>query len=293
MYTQFFGNYLLSRGAVTTQQLVDAIKEQSSAHIKLGTLAIHSGYMTASEVENIIIMQTHQDKRFGELAISEGYLTDAQVHELIECQNPDFLLLGQILIEKGIMTHAEFETYLIDYQSENEVTDFDISTETQEQVATLIKNFLKVDQYTENEYIIHYLTLLFNNLVRFIGDDFTPLNPMVSSDIPINYCIAQEISGPIKILSALNMDENTAVQFASQYVGDTFDSFDEYVKASVEDFLNLHNGLFNVNMSNEHSIELTLAPPKLINDPSIKSEGITYLLPIAYSFGILYFVVSY
>ena len=82
MYTQFFGNYLLEKDIITTEQLLDALQEQSKVHLKLGTLAIHEGYMTAGEVDNIIIMQTHQDKKFGELAIEEGYLTEEQVNAL-------------------------------------------------------------------------------------------------------------------------------------------------------------------------------------------------------------------
>ena len=39
--------------------------------------------------------------------------------------------------------------------------------------------------------------------------------------------------------------------------------FDEYVSASMEDFLNLHNGLYSVNMSNDYSMELHLQPPVL------------------------------
>ena len=100
MYTQFFGNFLLSRGVVTSEQLINAIKEESTTHIKLGTLAIHAGYMTASEADNIIIMQTHEDKRFGELAVQGGYMTEEQVNSLLKMQKPDYLLLGQILIEK-------------------------------------------------------------------------------------------------------------------------------------------------------------------------------------------------
>ncbi len=78
----FFGNYLLEKDIITTEQLLDALQEQSKVHLKLGTLAIHEGYMTAGEVDNIIIMQTHQDKKFGELAIEEGYLTEEQVNAL-------------------------------------------------------------------------------------------------------------------------------------------------------------------------------------------------------------------
>ena len=43
MYSQFFGSYLLRRGAITPEQLTHAISQSSAAHIKLGTLAIHKG----------------------------------------------------------------------------------------------------------------------------------------------------------------------------------------------------------------------------------------------------------
>lgn len=293
MYTQFFGNYLLSRNAVTPEQLMDAMKEESSAHIKLGTLAIHSGYMTASEVNDIFVMQTHQDKRFGELAVENGFLTEAQVKELIESQSPDYLLLGQILIEKGYLTHTDFETLLLDYQSENEIGEEDGNTPDQQHITTLLQNFLKEDELRDSKYAVQYLALLFNNLVRFIGADFTPLDPIPCDEIPVNYCIMQHIDGSIRITSGLDLDTDTAVAFASHYVGDTFEQFDEYVRASVEDFLNLHNGLFNVNMSNENSIELQLAPPELVENDILKPEGKAFLIPVAYSFGILTFILSF
>ena len=62
MYTQFFGNYLLSQGYVTQEQLFEAMQKQSSQRMKLGTLAMHAGLMTAAEVDQIVILQTHYDK---------------------------------------------------------------------------------------------------------------------------------------------------------------------------------------------------------------------------------------
>ena len=44
MYAQFFGNYLLSHGVVTREQLLETMHRKSSTKIKLGTLAIHAGY---------------------------------------------------------------------------------------------------------------------------------------------------------------------------------------------------------------------------------------------------------
>lgn len=83
--------------------------------------------MTANEVDNVIISQTHNDCRFGDLAVREGYLTQEQVDELVKTQYPDFLLLGQTLVEEGYINNAQLETLITDYESENEITDLDIS----------------------------------------------------------------------------------------------------------------------------------------------------------------------
>ena len=80
MYAQFFGNYLLSKRAVTAEQVIQAMEEQHIRHLKVGTLAIHAGYMSTSQVDDILMRQSqNQGKRFGELAIEAGYLNKEQL----------------------------------------------------------------------------------------------------------------------------------------------------------------------------------------------------------------------
>jgi hypothetical protein len=88
------------------------------------------------------------------------------------------------------------------------------------------------------------------------------------------------------------MDEPTAVAFASRYVGDEFLEYDEYVRASMEDFLNLHNGLFVVNASNVASLELTITAPETVTDPVIAFENRTYHFPVLYSFGTVHYILE-
>ncbi|WP_075719903.1 chemotaxis protein CheX [Roseburia sp. 499] len=290
MYTQFFGNFLINKGIITAEQLMEALKIQSSAHQKLGTLAIHEGYMSANEVEDVYIMQTHYDKRFGELAIKLGYLTQKQVNELLKLQLPDYMKLGQVLIDQNLITNTDLENLVAEYRSAYEIYDLNIALEQQELVDKLLSSFCSQENITEPERLIPYLTLLFNNLIRFIGEDFTPLDIIPMPEIPINFCVYQEIEGTL--LSALDMEPQTAIAFANKYVGDTFTELDEYVQASVEDFLNLHNGLYTVNMSNEHSVELKLEPPMVQEHPTLSTDSLAYLLPIVYPFGRINFIIS-
>ncbi|MEG0805003.1 MAG: chemotaxis protein CheX [Lachnospiraceae bacterium] len=292
MFTQLFGNFLLSKGVLTTSQLVNALKKQSDTHIKLGTLAIHAGLMSASMVDRIIVLQTHQDQKFGELAIEEGYLTAEQVSELLASQTPDYLLLGQILVEEKILSHEAFQKLLSDYQTENEIYDLSNGNDQFDSINQLICKFCEFGDLENADKIVAYLQLLFNNFIRFIGDDYTPITITPLKEYRTNHCAIQEINGEFSLFSALDMDVATAVAFASRYVGENFESYDDYVEASMEDFLNLHNGLFNVNMSNSYSTELSLAPPEMHSIEILSPGPSTYLLPIAFSFGTVNFILS-
>ena len=271
MYAQFFGNYLLANHVVTGDQ------KKSSEHLKLGTLAMHAGYMTANEVDQIVIMQTHQDSRFGELAIHEGYLTEAQVAELLQSQSPDFLQLGQTLVDEGLIDNQKLQSLIIDYESQNEIYEDDYSNETQESIDHLVENFFVIAERSLSSFEISFLRLLFTNLVRFIGDDFTPVNPYVCKEYPTNYCVSQKINGRFSLKTYIDMPETACIAFASRYVGETFTAFDEYVQSSLED-------------SNEFSIELALDPPMVETDELLTFKSETYLLPIVYPFGTIHFI---
>lgn len=290
MYTQFFGNFLINKGVINTEQLMEAIKISASTHQKLGTLAIHAGYMSANEVEDVYIMQTHYDKRFGELAIKLGYLTQKQIDELLEFQLPDFMKLGQVLVEKGWISNVDLENLVAEYRSAYEIYDLNLVIEQQDLVSKLLSSFCSQEGLGDSEQFIPYLTLFFNNLIRFIGEDFTPLDIIPMPEVPTNFCVSQQITDTL--LSALDMEPQTAIAFASKYVDEEFTEFDEYVLASAEDFLNLHNGLYAVNMSNEHSVELNLEPPVIQEHTTLSTNSPAYLLPIVYPFGRINFIFS-
>lgn len=291
MYAQFFGNYLLSHNIITQEQLICAMQKKASQHLRLGTLAIHAGYMTGEEVDLIVIMQTHQDKRFGELAVTEGYLTQAQVTELLKAQKANFLLLGQALVDDGIISNTELQSLILDYQSANEISDIDFSEETRETITRLVQNFFTTARHPLSTIEISYIRLLLNNMVRFIGDDFTLVSPSECKEYPTNYCVSQSVIGNnYSFRTYIDLPEPACVAFASRYVGDSFNSFDEYVQASLEDFLNLHNGLFIVNTSNDYGIEMQLDVPTVQQEVLATFEHEAYLIPIIYPFGTIHII---
>lgn len=291
MYTQFFGNYLLTNGYVTKEQLFDAMKKQEEAHMRLGTLAIHKGLMTTDAVEEIVILQTHESKKFGELAVENGYLTEDELTDLLQEQSPDFLLLAQILVDDGIISPVEMDSIIATYKDDNEIIELDMTADQHDIIMNQIDN-LFIDYENLAEECKSYFELLFNDFIRFVGEDFTTLPAEKVDVFPVDCASTQTVLGKYNIKSIISMDEETAIAFASRYVGESFIEYDEYVQASLEDFLNLHNGLFIVNVSNSDSIELNITAPEKIEDPIIDFANETLHFQVMYSFGLVHFLIE-
>lgn len=292
MFAQFFGSYLLNHNAVSPNELTAAIAMLADTHIKLGTLAMHMGYMTAAEVDEVCFLQTREDKRFGEIALERNYLFDDQLDELLKTQIPDYLLLGQTLVDMGCLTNSDLEELMVGYQGESQLDEDAAANETTETTTKLLTNFFREAGKEISEYALMYMNLIFNNLIRFIGEDFTPLAPVPCTEYEINCCVTQHITGAINCTSSIDMTQDVAVDFASRYAKMDFSEFDEYVEASLEDFLNLHNGLFSVNMSNTYAEELTLDPPVQETEKVLHLSDESFVIPVIYPFGTVYLLLT-
>ena len=293
MFTQFLGNYLLQKGLVTKDQLFNAMSRLSQTHIKLGTIAIHEGLMTANEVDECLYVQTREDKRFGEIAIERGYLKESQVEELLSKQTPDFILLGQNLVEDGVFSYEELERIIFDYKNEAELYDLSLDVENQDTIEGIISKFFLMAEMPSNELNVMYLELMFNSLIRFIGEDFTPLSPIILEEFPITFGVSQSIKSEHEFVTHIDCDRETAIAFSSRYAKEEFNEFNEYIVAALEDFLNLHNGLFIVNASNQLSKNIALEPPVITEEGVLYGPNKCVDFPVAYPFGTVHLLVCF
>ena len=293
MFTQFLGNYLLQKGIVTRDQLFNAMARLSQTHIKLGTIAIHEGLMTANEVDECLYIQTREDKRFGEIAVARGYLSEENVSDLLSKQTPDYILLGQNLVEDGIISYEDLERIIFDYKADNELYDLELDVENSGLIQSIIEKFFIMAEMPANELNVMYLELMFNSLIRFIGEDFSPLTPMIVDEYPITFGVSQAVIGDRDYITHIDCDRETAIAFASRYAKEDFSEFNEYVVAALEDFLNLHNGLYIVNVSNQQSKNIELAPPEITEEGVLMGTNKCVDFPVAYPFGIVHLIVSY
>lgn len=291
MFTQFFGNYLLRRQLVTAEQLSEALQLQKNTRLKLGVLAINAGLMNADQVERAHARQQQVDKRIGEVIVEMGFLTQEQVDALFKTQPSGHLLLGQTLVDKGYMTNAQFESALNAYKEENSLSDADMNDANESSVLKLVNKFYNFTSDSDSEYMSDYVSLIFKNLVRFIGDDFTPVDPFALTG-PINNVVLQNISGGKNMTTLIYAEKPTLEVFASRFAKEELIDDEEYIQACVSEFINLHNGLFAVNVSNDTGVELQLEPQCYYPSMDIKGLSKACVVPVNYPFGTINFVVA-
>lgn len=290
MFTQFFGNYLLNKGLVSASQLSDALSVQKQTRLKLGVLAINAGYMTAEQVDMVHAAQQKVDKRIGDIACEMGFLTEEKVMELLRSQGAAHLQLGQALVDSGAMTNAQFADALKGYKTENSLNDVDFTDPNGEKLNDIIAAFYRFDGEDKGELLTEYVTLLFKNIIRFIGDDFTPLAFEKLPSVRVNFSAKQAMNGALVCSTYLEAPEQAYISFATRYAGEDIVEPDEMADASCGEFLNLHNGLYCVNISNERDMEIKLEPQDYIRSESI--SGPVYRIPLVFPFGTVNFLIT-
>lgn len=125
MSVKFFGQFLLERVALTSEQLLEAVSYQENRNRRFGKYAESKGFLEAHEVERLNEEQKNTDLMIGELAVKLGMLTSIQVNEILTMQRNDHVQLGQILVMKGFIDEATLEAELEAFREDQSPYDDD------------------------------------------------------------------------------------------------------------------------------------------------------------------------
>lgn len=271
MFSQFFGHYLLNQGLLTREQLTDALEFQQTVHVKFGVIAVDEGFLTPDQVEKVHEMQKQVDKRFGEIAVDLGFLTEEQVEVMLSVQKQNHLLLAQALVDKEYMTIEQFSNALNDYKKEYSLSDDKFEAIKRGDIDELVNNILNVEESNKVEKYGKYLSLFAKNMIRFIDEQVyfeLSMNQDLSKE---NWLVHQKIVGEAPLFTAISASEEVFLYIASVYAEEELTEVDELAQASVSEFLNLHNGIYLVNMSNE-GIELNMNPQEVNQQATVEGE---------------------
>jgi CheY-specific phosphatase CheX len=251
MSAKFFGQFLLEKGRITSQQLVDALEYQKAVNPPIGALALEHGMLTANQVY-AVLKQLKNDKQFGELAVAMGMLSAAQVNELKQMQSSHKILLGEALIAKGYISVEALERELKEYKKAEERT------------------FAQIDA-SFNEIANKHIVRTFTDLMVMMFTDFGG-----QQDIKVEQCetgkekvrlfrwvISQKIAGEdVEFNCLLSVPPKLLLQMASTMLDQTVSTADDLALDATKEFVNIANGNACAKLS-EDGVNLTMQPPEV------------------------------
>lgn len=143
MGATFFGQYLLSKGVIDRDALIDAINTQRKLNLSLTELAVRHGYLEEQQADEILSRYRKTESTLEDLCLESGYLNRDQLDELIRVQSSDWMRIGAALVAGGHLSCEEVEDHLevfheIQRRAENQIeADFSACREP-ETVRTVV-----------------------------------------------------------------------------------------------------------------------------------------------------------
>ncbi|QGQ93996.1 hypothetical protein EHS13_03270 [Paenibacillus psychroresistens] len=283
MFAQYFGQFLFNHALVTGAELESAMIAQKETRVKLGVLAINHSHMTSDQVETVQIAQMRVDKKFGEIAVELGFLTEELVNTLLSSQKSAHLILGQTLIDQGVLSYEAFAEALNKYKQEYSLSDEQFNLIVNGNIETLLEAVLSKGGFTEQDALSDYISLFAKSLIRFVDSNIRLELISIEEKVAYDWVAQQAIlSGDHSgsRITAIGGSEAAFLQLASMYAQESIEEPDEMMKASVGEFLNLHNGIYLVNRSND-GVELDMLPQTVTQqDELVANTPITAVIRI-------------
>lgn len=252
MSMRFFGQYLLEKGRITSQQLLDALECQKSVATPIGVLALERGLLSAEQIKQILQQQRKTNQRFGEIAVSLGFLTQAQVDELLSTQEISHRLkLGEVLLAKQYVTPETLAKELKEYNKEAERFAAEVSA--------------AFSSIAHNHIVKTFTDLLLMMFTRFGKQDIIIERCETGKDKVrlFRWVISQKIAGEdVEFNCLLSVPPKLLLQMASTMLDEQVRTADELALDATKEFVNIANGNACAKLS-ENGINLRLTPPEV------------------------------
>lgn len=251
MSVKFFGQFLLERGRILKEELMDALDFQKSVNVKLGTLALDAGYLKAEQIEGIHGEQQRTDKMFGEIALEQNLLSPEQLEELLVIQKNERITLGEALVQKGYLTLGDLEVELNAYKEEQKGYTV--------QARQAIEN-LKGTQIAET-----FLDVTAKLLLRLVDMEVQPIESHNDKEriAPFMWNVYQQFFGDTDGTYIISLSDEPFLKIASQVAHEKIWEVNDFAKDSVMEFANIVVGNTASKLSQE-DIKVDLKPSKVV-----------------------------
>lgn len=275
MFSQLMCNYLIEKGVITEAITREVLAEQSSARVRLGTIAVAEKMLTEKQADEINHLQTQMDMRFGDIAVDKGYLTAEQVSTLLEKQGNSYMKFVQLITEKTSLTVVEVEEKVEAFRKERGFTEAELVALKQDDIDAIVPVFA----FATKPFVTDLVGLILRNITRFVTTDFYIDRIRRVSEFDYKFMSGQVVSGDHTIHLGFAADDSIEgiCLLASKYAGERFTEVCDEVADAVGEFANINNGLLASELS-EKGVDIDMEPPfTYINQTA---EGSAYIVNV-------------
>lgn len=251
MSVKFFGQFLLERGRILKEELMDALDFQKSVNVKLGTLALDAGYLKAEQIEGIHAEQQRTDKMFGEIALEQNLLSPEQLEELLVIQKNERITLGEALVQKGYLTLGDLEVELNAYKEEQKGYTVKAREAVENLQGTLVAET--------------FLDVTAKLLLRLADMEVQPIESHNDKErvAPFMWNVYQQFFGDTDGTYIISLSDEPFLKIASQVAHEKIWEVNDFAKDSVMEFANIVVGNTASKLSQE-GIKVDLKPSKVV-----------------------------
>jgi len=116
---RLFGQFLVDQGAITSEDLGEALDLMNAINVTVGDLAVERGLISRHDADEIHRLQRCIDGRWGEIALTLGVgrLSPAMLEELRWQQESQNLRLTDALVQLGCLCPTEIDRYLEEFEA--------------------------------------------------------------------------------------------------------------------------------------------------------------------------------
>lgn len=262
---QNVGRYFLNRGLLSIEQVCTILDNQEKARVKLETLAVAFGFMTAKEARRTLSLQAVLDRRFGAVAVEAGYLTQPQAERLVDWPENANLNFCQAALDFGYMSLEELDAALAELRKAADSVKAPVSAPA----------FCLAEEDADPHFAIYvrYARFFMRLAAENLGAQSLQIRRTGGLDGRSMRLFLQKFKGRALFYAGLAAEEPTLLGLASRFSREALTRFDALAVDSVKEFLNLHNGLFAVHLSNE-GLEVDLEPVEMVKGALLPEETI-------------------
>jgi CheY-specific phosphatase CheX len=257
MSSRFFGQYLLEKGRITSQQLLTAAESQKAVTAAIGTLALEKGWLTAEQIKRILELQKKTNYRFGEQANLLGLMTQDQVNVLLEEQELSHLvLLGEVLVAKGYMTLEVLEKEFREYNKEEERLSAELAA--------------AFDKVRNKDLVKIFTDLMMIMFTRFAKQELKIEHCETGKEKVrlFRWMFSQKVAGAnVEFNCLLSVPPKLMLHMASTMLDETVSTPDDLALDASKEFVNIANGNACARLS-ESGVNFSMEPPEVYETTS-------------------------